>query len=79
MKKIMLYSELTKEELIKKCENQKLNIKQLENSLKIANSRINVLQTITSEMNIYDKLNVCMQETLSYMEEVEELKKQTNK
>jgi hypothetical protein len=79
MKKIMLYSELTKEELIKKCENQKLNIKQLENSLKIANSRINILQTITSEMNIYDKLNVCMQETLSYMEEVEELKKQTNK
>lgn len=70
--------DLTKEELIKKCLNQRENIKQLQESLKYAKSQIAIYELAISSKK-YDKNTIYMQETLSYIKEVERLKKELEK
>ena len=73
-KKKVELEELTKEELVAKCQNQK-------ESLKVANDKI---QSLSKELELVrvvlsEKLRICMEETLSYVEEVERLKNEKEK
>lgn len=71
--------DLTHEELLKKCYNQKRVIKELNDKVNLLSSRNRVLETITSEKTLTHKLLVCMEETMSYIDDVENLKNEIKK
>lgn len=68
--------DLTKDELIKKCLNQRENIKQLQDKLKQIETKCDLLQTYMSSKSSRTKIDIYMEETLSFMEDIEELKKE---
>lgn len=70
---------LSKNDLIKKCENQKQLIQNLVDKNKRLQDQCNILRLVVSNANINHKLMVCMQETMSYIEDVEDLKNEIKK
>lgn len=71
--------DLTHEELLKKCYNQKRVIQELNDKVKLLSSRNRVLETMTSEKSLTHKLLVCMEETLSYIDDVTDLRKENQR
>lgn len=70
-------SKLTKEELITKCENLKDTIKVLQKKLDRFPSlerKCQILELAYKDMKIDYKLRICMNETLSLMNDIEKLK-----
>lgn len=68
--------ELTKEELIKKCKNQRSNIQQLEATLEKTQRELKFKDAMYSNISLPHKLQIAMNETLSYINEVERFKKE---
>ena len=71
--------ELPYEQLLKKCYNQKRVIQELNDKVKLLSSRNRVLETMTSEKSLTHKLLVCMEETLSYIDDVTDLRKENQR
>jgi tRNA A37 threonylcarbamoyladenosine dehydratase len=74
-KKQVIFEELSKEELIEKCYNYKENIKILNEKIKQLNKKINVFEIEMSNRTQSNKIKLYMQETMSYIDEIERLKK----
>lgn len=70
---------LSKNDLIKKCENQKQLIQNLVDKNKRLQDQCNILRLVVSNARIDYKLMVCMQETMSYIDDVEDLKNEIKK
>ncbi len=70
---------LSKQELLEKCKNQRQVICQLRDAGRFLMKRCNLLELALSEKPLNRKLDIYMQETLSYMDDVEQLKKQIKK
>lgn len=68
--------ELTREELITKCYNQRKLIKELQDAGKFLLRANEVYRAMVSQMNLPHKLKVCMDETMSLFDDVEQLKTQ---
>lgn len=68
------FEEMSKEELIKKCYTYKDNLFIANQKIKSLNSELEIIRVVLSERNIPNKLRICMDETLSYIEEVERMK-----
>ncbi len=68
--------ELTREELIRKCYNQRNNIQQLQSKVEAAEKEKAFLKAMYSNWPINKKVEIAMKETLSYIEEVELLKEE---
>ena len=68
--------ELTKEELIKKCLNQRNNIQQLQATLEKTQKEFSLHKAMHSDMSLPHKLQIAMNETLSYINEIEIFKKE---
>ena len=68
--------ELTKEELIKKCLNQRNNIQQLQATLEKTQREFSLHKAMHSDMSLPHKLQIAMNETLSYINEIERFKKE---
>lgn len=60
---------MTKEELIKKCQNQKGTIKDYKR-------QIEFLKNFIDESNLSRKIKICYEETISLFDDIEGLKKQ---
>ena len=73
-KKQIPLEEMTREELIKKCENQREQIKTLNQVLQSRQKELELYKVCLSERPLNQKLQICMEETLSFMEEVEKFK-----
>ena len=71
--------ELTREELIEKCYNQRNLIKQLQEGGKQLLKEFIFLKDMLSEKNLPHKLRIATEETLSYMDEVEKMKQEIKK
>lgn len=78
-KELMDLEDLTKEELVKKCKNQRENIKILNSVVKKLKEELELKNYILSNAKMSEKIRVCMNETISYMEEVEQLKQEISK
>lgn len=74
-KKQVIFEELSKQELIEKCYNYKENIKILNEKIKQLNKKINVFEIEMSNRTQSNKIKLYMQETMSYIDEIERLKK----
>ena len=68
--------DLTREELITKCYNQRKLIKDLQDAGKFLMRANEVYKAMVSQMNLPHKLKVCMDETMSLFDDVEQLKTQ---
>lgn len=68
--------ELTREELITKCYNQRKLIKELQDAGKFLLRANEVYRAMVSQMNLPHKLKVCMDETMSLFDDIEQLKTQ---
>lgn len=68
--------ELTREELITKCYNQRKLIKELQDAGKFLLRANEVYRAMVSQMNLPHKLKVCMDETMFLFDDVEQLKTQ---
>lgn len=66
--------EMTREELIQKCENQREQIKTLNQVLQSRQKELELYKVCLSERPLNQKLQICMEETLAYMDEIEKLK-----
>lgn len=73
-KKQIPLEEMTKEQLIQKCENQREQIKTLNQVLQLRQKELEIYKVCLSERPLNSKLQICMEETLSYMNEIEKLK-----
>ena len=71
--------ELTREELITKCYNQRKLIKELQDAGKFLLRANEVYRAMVSQMNLPHKLKVCMDETMSLFDDVEYQKTQIKK
>ena len=77
--KFIPLEKLSKNDLIKKCENQKQLIQNLVDKNKRLQDQCNILRLVVSNASIDHKLMVCMQETMSYIDDVEDLKNEIKK
>ena len=73
-KKQIPLDEMTREELIQKCENQREQIKTLNQVLQSRQKELEIYKVCLSERPLNQKLQICMEETLAYMDEIEKLK-----
>lgn len=73
-KKQIPLEEMTREELIQKCGNQREQIKTLNQVLQSRQKELELYKVCLSEKPLNSKLQICMEETLSFMEEVERFK-----
>lgn len=73
-KKQIPLEEMTREELIQKCENQREQIKTLNQVLQSRQKELEIYKVCLSERPLNSKLQICMEETLAYMDEIEKLK-----
>ena len=78
-KKKVELEELTKEELIAKCQNQKESLKVANDKIQSLSKELEIIRVVLSERRLSEKLRICMEETLSYVEEVERLKNEKEK
>ncbi|MBR4002523.1 MAG: hypothetical protein IKI95_00440 [Clostridia bacterium] len=72
-KKLEDLSSLTKEELIKKVLNQKESLFAANLKIKELSKRLEMFEIAISEKPIHRKVQICMEETLSYVEECSRL------
>lgn len=77
-KKQIPLDKMTREELIQKCENQREQIKTLNQVLQSRQKELELYKVCFSERPLNSKLQICMKETLAYMDEIEKLKKGEN-
>ncbi len=77
--KQMPLENLTKEQWLEKCKNQRAVICQLRDAGRFLMKKVNLLELAISSKPLNYKLNIYMQETLSYMDDVEQLKQQIKK
>lgn len=68
-------SELSQDELLKKCENQRIELIRLKSLLETKTKENEVLRVGLSEKSMTEKMRICINETLSLIDDVEELKK----
>lgn len=68
------FEDMSKEELIKKCYTYKDNLFIANQKIKSLNSELEIIRVVLSTRNIPNKLRICMDETLSYMKEIERMK-----
>ena len=73
-KKQIPLEEMTREELIQKCGNQREQIKTLNQVLQSRQKELEIYKVCLSERPLNQKLQICMEETLAYMDEIEKLK-----
>ena len=71
--------DLTHEELLKKCYNQKRVIQELNTKVSDLNKKNRLLETVMGNTSLNHKLLVCMQETMSYIDDVDNLKNEIKK
>lgn len=73
---------LTKAELISKCENQRTTIKRLQKELEdvpLLKRKIQVLELVFKDFKMEHKLRICMQESISLMHDIEVLKEKNRR
>lgn len=68
-------SELSQDELLKKCENQRVEIARLKSLLETKTKENEVLRVALSERPMTEKMRIYVNETLSLIDDVEDLKK----
>lgn len=68
--------DLTKEQLVTKCKNQRKVINTLTEISIILKKRCEMYELVMSRKPLEHKLNVCFRETLSYMDEIEQIKQE---
>lgn len=68
--------ELSQDELLKKCENQRVEIARLKGLLENKTKENEILRVALSERPMTEKMRICINETLSLLDDVEELKKE---
>lgn len=68
--------ELSQDELLKKCENQQVEIKRLKILLETMTKENEILRVALSERPMTEKMRICINKTLSLLDDVEELKKE---
>lgn len=71
--------DLTHEELLKKCYNQKRVIQELNGKISDLNKKNRLLETVMGNASLNHKLLLCMQETMSYIDDVDNLKNEIKK
>ena len=74
-----MLEELSKEELIKKCLNQRTLIQELQDKIKKLSKEVELKDVAMSSMKLNRKLDIYMSETLSYMEDIEYMKRKVKK
>lgn len=67
--------ELSQDELLKKCENQRVEIARLKSLLETKTKENEILRVALSERPMTEKMRICINETLSLLDDVEDLKK----
>lgn len=72
-RKVEDLSLLTKEQLIKKVLNQKESLSAANSKIIELSKRLEMFEIATSQMPIHRKVQICMDETLSYVEECSRL------
>lgn len=68
-------NELSQDELLKKCENQRVEIARLKSLLETKTKENEVLRVALSEKPMTEKMRICVNETLSLIDDVEDMKK----
>lgn len=74
-----MLEELSREELIKKCLNQRALIQELQDKIKKLSKEVELKDVAMSSMKLNRKLDIYMSETLSYMEDIEYMKRKVKK
>ena len=74
-----MLEELSREELIKKCLNQRALIQELQDKIKKLSKEVELKDIAMSSMKLNRKLDIYMSETLSYMEDIEYMKRKVKK
>ncbi len=69
------FEEMQKDELVAKCKRQQESLRIATNKIKSLTRELEIVRTVISERRLSQKLVACMEETLSYMREVEYYKK----
>ena len=69
------FEDMSKKELIKKCYAYKDDLRVTNEKIKSLSGELKIMKAIVSQMTLPHKLQVCMEETLSYMEEIERMKR----
>lgn len=75
-KQLVSLEDLSKEELLQKCKNQRYVIARLNEIANILRKKCELYELVMSRRPLDQKIRVCINETLSYMEEIEEIKKE---
>lgn len=78
-KVIIPLEDLSREELVKKCYNQRELIKQLQDAGKFLLEKITFLESFDRLSNINRKTQLCYEETMSLFDDIEQLKNENAK
>lgn len=74
-----MLEEMSREELIEKCLNQRQHIQELQDKITSLKKEVELQKVAMSSMKLNRKLDIYMGETLSYMEDVEYMKRKVKK
>jgi hypothetical protein len=66
--------DMSKEQLITKCYTYKNNLYIANEKIKSLTKELELARVVLSERRLTEKLRICMEETLSYMKEIERMK-----
>lgn len=66
--------DMSKEELIVKCYTYKNNLHIANEKIKSLSKEVELYKVVLSERRLTEKMRICMEETLSYMKEIERMK-----
>lgn len=72
--KVVALEELSKDELIKKCYNQRTLIKQLQDAGKFLLRKVEFLESFDRATSMSRKVEICYNETMSLFDDIEQLK-----
>lgn len=74
-----MLEKLSREELIKKCLNQRNHIQELQDKITSLKKEVELKDVAMSKLKLNHKLDIYMQETLSYMEDIEYMKRKVKR
>ena len=66
--------DMSRDELIVKCYTYKNNLHIANEKIKSLSKEVELYKVVLSERRLTEKLRICMEETLSYMKEIERMK-----
>ena len=66
--------DMSRDELVVKCYTYKNNLHIANEKIKSLTKELELARVVLSERRLTEKLRICMEETLSYMKEIERMK-----